>query len=215
MAVAEFLFSVLASVVASVLIILLIDRQKKPKLRMVVGSSHSLPDEDPLGRPATKWLSWLYSRDPAVMCQAWLTFYHGHPSPDYRHVYDREMVGRWADSPPPDIRTVETPDGIKALLHNATTSIDIPAGGRTLLDVAVRLNSEEDCYGYNNQSHIYPDLKNSDWKLEKGAYLVKARVRTGGRDFLGVFRIVNDVQYNDFRLEKMDDKLAGKLVGPI
>jgi hypothetical protein len=228
MGIIEFLLSVLASVTASVLIIVGIDSQKKPKLRFAVGISHSLPENDPAGRPAAKWirvevsnvnrprwLSLLYNREAAVMCEAWITFYHVQPSPDYRCVYNREMAGRWTSSPPPKIQIVETPEGPATVRSYVTKSIDIPPGDGELLDVAVRFRDEEECYGYNNESHGRPDdWKNPVWRLEKGTYLVKARVRTGGNDFCGVFRIVNDVQYDDFRIEKVSDKMVHDLAAP-
>jgi len=50
------------------------------------------------------------------------------------------------------------------------------------------------------------------WKLEEGRYIVKVRIKTGGREFNDTFLIVNDVPYEDFRIEPLRDNLKAKVL---
>ena len=81
--------------------------------------------------------------------------------------------------------------------------IDIHAGESVPLDVAVRCDQDQECYGWNNWSYwSNPPWRNPQWKLEKDRYLVKVMVTSSGQTRRGVYRLINDVPRSDFRLEK-------------
>jgi hypothetical protein len=80
--------------------------------------------------------------------------------------------------------------------------IDVYPGGSELLDVAARLDDDEEAFGWNNDTYFCPTpWRNPEWKLEKGRYLVKVTVNSSGQQCSQVFRLVNDVPRGDCRLE--------------
>jgi hypothetical protein len=81
--------------------------------------------------------------------------------------------------------------------------IDIHAGEDVPLDVAVRCDQDQECYGWNNWSYwSNPPWRNPQWKLEKGRYLVEVMVTSSGQTCRGLYRLINDVPRSDFRLEE-------------
>ncbi len=80
--------------------------------------------------------------------------------------------------------------------------MDVYPGESEILDVAVRLDDEEDCYGWNTESYFcIPAWRNPNWKLPRGRYLVRVTVTSSGQKCVGTFRLINDVSRTDFRLE--------------
>ena len=47
-----------------------------------------------------------------------------------------------------------------------------------------------------------PLWRNPDWKLSSGRYLVRVVIVPAGEKCAGLFRLINDVDMKDFRLEK-------------
>src|SRR5262249_37736344 len=76
-----------------------------------------------------------------------------------------EMDGRWSDSPQPSQRDPGQ-DIIKIL------AVDFPIGQRRSLDIAFKDKAKGDCYGVNNDSWQFPELKNPAWRLPLGTILV-------------------------------------------
>jgi hypothetical protein len=80
--------------------------------------------------------------------------------------------------------------------------MDVYPGEFEILDVAVRLDDEEDCYGWKNESYFcIPPWRNPNWKLPRGRYLVSVEIASSGQKCVGLFRLINDVPGTDFRLE--------------
>jgi hypothetical protein len=215
----NFLIGLITSVIG-ILIVLWIERNRRPSLVLSVGKPSLLDKDDPLGRPQVTWLhirvhnqnmpNWLspvYSRDPALMCRAWITFHH---LDDGLRVFDREMNARWSETLEPIIETKDTPKGKLGSFVNVQTTVDIPPGEYTTIDVVNRFRGEDNCYGWNNESYIY-NWKHFAWKLDKGRYIIRARIKTGGREFTNSFLLVNDVEYEDFRLESLPIEMKKKL----
>ena len=224
----------LAAGVVGILIVLWIERQRRPRLYMKVGIPNEIVEKPSEPRRPGKWLyvtihnagvprwlAWVYSGEPAMACRAWITFYHleGH------RVYDREMNARWAATPEPQIqvlaleRTTAPPQSVEEAkmeqrafvrLLDVRETYDIPAGESTNIDVVMRLREKEMAYGWCNESYLY-DWKHPDWELRQGRYLARVRVITGGREFSDAFLVVNDVPYADFRLEPAKPELKRKI----
>ena len=170
--------------------------------------------------PGPRWMT----RDPALRCQATITFRHL----DGQDVFGRSMEGRWANSLEPTLIEItgEVDQGtgtpvaglgaapatgkhpIKLYMRDPSrltpiSRIDIHAGESVPLDVAVRLDEDQECYGWNNYSYWSTPLwRNPQWKLEKGRYLVEVMVTSSGQTRRGVYRLINDVPRSDFRLEE-------------
>ena len=78
---------------------------------------------------------------------------------------------------------------------------DIYSGESEQLDVAGRFDDDE-CYAWCDDNYrSNPLWRNPKWKLDKGRYLVKVTVKSSMK-CCDVFRLINDVPVNDFRLEK-------------
>lgn len=206
----SFLINLVAGVVG-ILLVLWIERQRRPGLTLKIGTPGEIRADDPLRRPRAKWLhvqvhnrnvppwlAWVYHGEPALACRAWITFHHL----DGQRVFDREMGVRWAGSPEPSVESITTPDKkVARRLVGANDYFDIPPGDHTDLDVVVRINGEQECYGWNNLSYLH-DWRQPEWKLGPGRYIAKIRVKTGGREYTASFIVVNDVGYDDFRLSE-------------
>ena len=214
----NFFINLLAGIIG-ILIVLWIERQRRPSITITLGQPGHIKEGDPLKRPpctwlhvqvhnrnVPKWLAWVYHGEPALACRAWITFHHL----DGQRVFDREMNARWSGSNQPKVESINTEEGQLARLVGAEDSFDIPPGDQTTLDVVFRAKDESECYGWNNQSYLH-NWRHPEWKLEKDRYVATVRVKTGGQEYTNAFLIVNDVPYSDFRLVEIDKELKKKL----
>lgn len=211
----------LVSGVVGILIVLWIERQRRPSLSMEVGEKHRIKEGDILDRPAStwlhvqvhnrnvpKWLAWVYHGEPALACRAWVTFHNF----EGKRVPDREMEARWTGSNEPKVETITVEKGQVKRLVGAENAFDIPPGENTLLDVVIRDKSNNDCFGWNNESYLY-EWRHARWYLGgEGRYIARVRIKTGGQEYVDAFQIVNDEGYDRFRLEALDKETKKKLL---
>ena len=141
---------------------------------MRVGEPGNIFDGDPLGRqPSTwlhvqvhnknlpRWLAWVYNGEPALSCHAWITFHHldGYP------IFHRAMNARWSETPEPIVEVKDTEKRAVARLLNVQDTIEISPGEYADLDIVFRAKSDNECYGWSNESYIY-HWKHPMWRLE-------------------------------------------------
>jgi hypothetical protein len=148
------------------------------------------------------------TREPALRCHASIRFRHL----DGRSVFSRPMEGRWVNSPQPAaveaFGTMAGLDGDQPIkLHivddarlTLVSRIDVHAGETQELDIAARFDEDQECYGFNNESY-FRRWRNSEWRLDTGEYLVEVTVVSSGQICTGLFRLINRVRSEDFRLE--------------
>jgi len=154
-------------------------------------------------KPLPRWVGWMVGA-PALQCRATITFHHLN---DGQKVFDKTMTGRWSGSPEPVALPVVGPQGQQFQLidfsrFNIESRIDVYPGERELLDIAVRFDNDDECYGWNNEAYFcQPMWRNPAWKLDKGRYLVKVIITSSGQKCIDFFRISNDVTRTDFRLD--------------
>jgi hypothetical protein len=184
---------------------LAIERNKRPMLWMEKGQTRT-NEGDNTGDPICKYLhlniwnrklsaplSWFGSRDPAVACRAWITFYRG----DLSRVF--EINARWASIPSPDIPKYllerELPKGVQE-------TVTIQPGRFEELDIAVKFKADNVCNAWNNENYLYREPKDPkdkyhhpNRKLEPGDYYVHVIVQTGGREFPDWFKLHNADTY--------------------
>jgi hypothetical protein len=217
----DFLVNLLAGVVG-ILIVLSLERKRRPKILMKIGKTEGLPANDPGGRKECRWphievhnskiawwLSWVYDGDPAFACRAWISF---HNPTDGGRIFSQEMPARWSESHPPTITRIQLPSGASAAgLEVAQYAIDIPTGDRVTLAPVYRARDSDSCHGWNNESYLH-GFEHPLWKLDKGRYAVRIRVVTGGREFVDAFKIINDAPFDDFRLEELDQESKAILI---
>ena len=208
----------LLATVLGILIVLLLERKRRPQLSMTIGQSSTIEKNDTLNRSPCTWLhvqihnpslprflAWCYDREPAFSCHAWVTFHHL----DGVRVFDRKMNARWSDTPPPEIADMYKQT--KTLPKTVQETVDIPPGEYANIDIALRLEGEDECYGWNNENYLYDNNKNPNWRLDKGRYIAQVTVKSAGRQFTDAFMVCNDVPYQDFRLETIDRKSKSSL----
>ena len=203
---ADLIVNIVAGFVGTLIVLWIIERRRRVVLRF------SSPE--PIERKSTNTihlqinvcnknmsplLSWIYDREPALLCRAWLQF---HTPDGQTAVYPDEMIGRWAETPEPFIypRGGELPLIVPSWLQN---QVDIPAGENVALDIVFKYTNEVECYGWNNDVYSHPGWRNPNWKLDKGRYIVEIRVKTEGREFTDIFWLINET---DFRIEPVTDK---------
>jgi hypothetical protein len=148
-------------------------------------------------------LRWLL-RIPAQNCYGKISFH----MLDGQNVFGREMQIRWTDSPEPTPIFANV-GGQPALIYDTERltpryNRDVfPGTDGEILDVAVRFDSDNECYGWSNESYFSePKWRNPKWKLDAGIYLVRVEIFTTGKRIKETFRLINNVTISDFRLEK-------------
>lgn len=158
-------------------------------------------------KPFIKFLS----RNPALQCHGFISFHHL----DGQNYFGRTMRLRWSGSPEPVPITFQVNNQIGQIFDplriSLESSVDIHTGESWNSDVAAKFDDEEECYGWTNENYFSdPVWRNPDWQLPKGRYLVNLEIITAGNKYSRLFRLINDVQSSDFRLEQpvKEDKIT-------
>jgi len=115
-------------------------------------------------------------------------------------------VGKFTlNSPAPAPTVVQGPSGpigfIDPERFNRESRLDIYPGDCEPLDVVVRLGNDDVCYGFTNESYLYPNYHHPELKLDKGVFIVRVTVSVSGRPRFKYFRIHNDSHRINLRLE--------------
>lgn len=148
-------------------------------------------------------LRWLM-RLPAQKCHGTISFHHL----DGQNVFARSMQIRWIRSPEP-VPIQGSVGGqplviIDPLRLTPELNWDIYPGIEEQFDVVARFDNDAECYGWSNESYFSnPVWRNPNWKISPGRYLIKVDIFSSGKRCTGVFRLINDVPINDFRLENV------------
>jgi len=199
--------------IVAILTTIFIERLRKPKLQFRIALPH---DREYQGRPARQarflglelvnkplpcWAKWM-ARNAAIQAHGIITFHHL----DGQNIFGRAMNIRWSGSAEPIAMSVEI-DGNKISIvdptkFTLTPRMDIYPGEAERLDVAARFDQEDEYYGWSNENYFFRPLwRDPDWKLPSGRYLVKVTVISAGEKCTNIFRLINDVSQQDFRIE--------------
>ena len=154
-------------------------------------------------------LNLVMDRRPATQVRAWVTFLTESNDPVFAP--GRQMVGRWSNTPEPvrPIMVSQTTGGtpeLTFLLDQSITrdTVDIGSGDHEIMDIVMRVPSENGCRGWHNRIIENPSPRPEDqFELRAGRYHAQVRVNISGRSFYALFRIVCDVGIGDFRLERI------------
>ncbi|HTT22859.1 MAG TPA: hypothetical protein VMG82_28270 [Candidatus Sulfotelmatobacter sp.] len=161
---------------------------RRPRLHLII-EDPPLDVEYPAGKPArnTRYLRlklhnkelprgarWM-QRAAALQCRGEITFHH---LDDGQDIFGRAMPVRWSNSPELVPSRIVNMSGVVQgqIIDVAKLTpeyrIDVYPGEEEILDVAVRHDADEDCYGNNNEQYFSsPPWRNPRWKLSKGRYL--------------------------------------------
>ena len=222
-----FLISLGASILA-LLIAMALESCRRPKL--LIGKTHCIKRRHPFGHknPLIKsllvdvenkqmpcLLKWAWDRNPAQDCRAKIEFLYKNGE----RALEKEMTGRWASTPEP-IAPVLYPSSINEDIPKVVTILDpnreqpsvIIGPGRTeRLDVVFRINDEEFpeqketyqyCWGWNNEGYMF-DHRPEKWKLPARQFIARITVTSGGQSTTADFKIINDLGFGQFRLERV------------
>lgn len=212
------MLEVVLGAIIAILTTIWVEKLRKPELELRIAPPKDIEYQDRpatvarftglelINKPLPRWARGWMSREAAMQCHGTITFHHL----DGQDVFGRVMRIRWADatlSPEPipirgfvDGRQITIIDPTRFTLESR---IDVHPGEdeRQRLDVAARFDNEDECYGWNNESYFSdPPWRNPDWKLAKGRYLVRVTVLSTGEKCTSIFRLVNDVAQQDFRI---------------
>src|SRR6266536_3290350 len=165
-------------------------------------------------RPLPRGAQWM-QRSAALQCRGEITFHHL----DGQDIFGRAMPVRWSNSPEPVLSKIVDANGsvqgriVDYAKLNPESRIDVYPGEEEIVDVAVRHDEDEDCYGANNEQYFSsPPWRNPRWKLPKARYLVKVVITSSGQKCVGTFRLINDVDSRtDYRLENTTAEDRAKL----
>jgi hypothetical protein len=146
-------------------------------------------------RPPPAAVRWL-QRQEALKCRGTITFYRD----DGGKVFREGMAVRWSESPEPiGMLTVEGREIL--ILNPVILTTNVYPGESQLLDVAAQYDDDEDCYGRNNERYpLQLNLRNQNWKLRRGCYLVRVEIASSGHKCVSDFHLFNDVGRRAFRL---------------
>ena len=222
---------VIVGAVIAILVATTIEYLRRPKLELSIESPH-LDVYYPPGYPATNarylrlrlanrplpWFARWMLRSAALQCRGVITFHH---LDDGQNIFGREMAIRWSGSPQPipsdvvNMATGQVQYRVVDLTRITTDSrMDVYPGENELFDVAVRLDADTDCYGWNNEAYFSQTLwRSQNWRLAPGRYLVRARIKSSGQTCTGVVRLINDVPRTDCRLEPATKADRAKIRG--
>ena len=199
----------------SIFVVIFIEMELKGKIRIVKEpKAFVLPNgrtflrvmvENPVLRSPFRFIM---DRRPIYQARASIKFLTEKNDPLFN---GREMIGRWSNTPEP-LRPISIAPGaygtagITFLRDLSVTrdSIDIACGASELLDIVMRDPKEDKCRGWHNRIIENSDPAPEDsFDLAKGCYHALVRVDASGRRFTAIFRIVFDLDNNDFRLEPL------------
>ena len=208
------MWEVILGAVLSIIITIFIENLRKPKLSVVIrppvdrefqnapANKVRFLQIDVVNQPLPALVRWM-SREAAMQVHAEVSFYHL----DGQNVFRREMIARWSGAPEPVLPTVILEDKRGVIIDpqrlTINSNMDIYPGHSQAFDIAAKLDDDEECYGWNNEVYFSNPLwRNPNWKLSHDRLLVKVIIWSAGETITRIYRLINDVPRNSFRLEE-------------
>src|SRR5580692_12185143 len=176
----EVAIGIIGGAIVAIVITVTVEMQRRPRLRMRIGDAATVTYGE--GSPASmakylhvdlvnEELPWPFRwmcRNAALQCHGRITF----------HYFDDGAMCGAADMP---IRFSRSPEAIPLQIRGSNFSgvlvdpdrltpdsrIDLYPGECTPFDIAVRFDSDAECYGWSNLNYLCsPPWRHPDWKLE-------------------------------------------------
>jgi hypothetical protein len=217
---------IVGGAVVAILTTITVEMVRRPRLRLRIAPAVDAPypEDQPAKRgrsltvdlvndPLHLLFRWM-SRSPALQCRGTISFHHL----DGERYFKDQMPLRFAHSlqPLPMQIVLGEMHGflVDPIRLSADSRIDVYPGESTPIDIAVKFDSEDECYGWSNLSYFSdPPWRHPDWKLPQGRYLIAVSVSSSGQKCTGLFRLLNHGGPKDFRLEPAlaSDKLIEQI----
>lgn len=137
--------------IIGIVLVLLFERSRRPKLKIYKGFVSTFDDNDPLGRkayfvyvnvknlPLKSPLGWFYTRETAYGCKARLDFF----DIDGKAIFEK-VEARWPNTPEPNIREISHGENLLLQKLWSPNSIDIPPDSEEPLNLVVKMQ-DNDC----------------------------------------------------------------------
>jgi hypothetical protein len=111
---------------------------------------------------------------------------------------------RWTGSQqPPELGLPNV--GIPPSVFEMLSKRDVFPHTREKIDVCIKYEGEDACYIFNNASYAVSDYRVAAHRLTAGIYIVEATATSGDIVVQRSFRLRNDFQRQDFRLEAISN----------
>jgi hypothetical protein len=212
--------------VATILITIWVERLRSPTLRLSIEPPLTFSPKGGFANnwrslrirvsnePLPSWANWIV-RLPAQQCRAEIGFLRRDGTP----LFEKPMTGRWASSPEPQVALLSNgAGGVVAVLTNPQAikpTVDVYPDDAEILDIAVRVDGETKCYGWNDETYFHQNWRNPDRELRPELYLLEVTVSSSGRKRREHFRLVNDGPFTAFCLSQIapSDRQALEALG--
>jgi len=189
--------------IASVLSILWYEWIRRPIIELAVGAAmpaaagRRFVHVQVSNRPQARLLRRIIPRLPAYDCRAWVRIYPVQGGGQRHITFD----GRWTNQREPGFYLANgmlQPDpGLILVPHRE----DVFAGQPATIDVAVKLDGDGDCFGFNNENYLVADHRLADHLVGQGVSRVVVRIAAGELVRVAEFHLHNPgTTLNDFVL---------------
>ncbi|MDR3405708.1 MAG: hypothetical protein P4L99_24705 [Chthoniobacter sp.] len=206
----NFLISFAASLVA-IVVVLYIERQRRPLLKFCVLPPTVVPAGDKLrpecswlqievtNVPCVPWIAWVYTREPAFSCRAFVSF---HCTCGTR-LLPGEMQARWSGTVEPRPEVVKVKGGQGVYLRDTFPSVDIHANHKEPIHPVVVFPQPFRAFGWTNESYLH-GWRHPQWEIPHDEFVLKLRLTTADRDFVACFRVELSGGYGALRVTQLD-----------
>ncbi len=200
--------------ITTILIAIWVERLRSPVLKFSIEEPLTLAPTSAFSNPwrslrvkvsnerLPSWANWLV-RLPAQQCRAEIAFLRLDATP----LFEKPTTGRWTGTQEPLVAFLSNDKGetIPVLTNPQmlTPALDVYPDDSELLDIVVRVEGEDLCYCWNDETYFYHDWRNPHRVLGHGLYLVEVTISSSGRKRRGQFRLSNDGPFTAFRLTEI------------
>ena len=189
--------------VASVLSILWYEWVRRPIVDLAVGEpmpaggGRRFVHVQVSNRPQRRLLRKVIPRVPAYDCRAWVRIYPVQTGGQGHITFD----GRWTSQREPGFYLpggmLQPDPGLILVPHRE----DVFAGEPATIDVAVKFEGDQDCFGFNNENYLVADQRLPDHRVGQGVSGVVVRIAAGDLVRVAEFHLHNPgTSLNDFAL---------------
>ena len=164
-----------------VLLALLVDKQRLPKISIFVSEDANSDNTYPshpkdeqrwkyfrvkvLNKKMPYWFAWLAKRQTAESCRATISFIGINNDTNFT------FKGRWASTPELPFLNEKL---VKIFQPDPVTIIE---GDSEILDVITKCEKDHEAYGWNNEAYFH-NWRTPEYKLNRGKYKVKIVINT-------------------------------------
>ena len=188
---------------------LLVEAAKRPRLQI---SASDTVDHSPTGllmrsvhvkvshKKLLPGFRWFLTPSPATACRATLRFID---EKNREALAKGALDGRWTGSEQPS-QFINFTGTIAPSVFEILKKRDIFPGAPESLDIAVRFQTDVNCYAFNNDNYVGPQgFKRLEHELPPGIYIVEVTITFAGRTTRRKVRLHNDSNWSAFTVKPL------------